>query len=135
MRYVSLEPSVFLFPSTFLGAVSGAYLRYGNTRLDDSLPSVTMTVGKTESVFCMHFTEPAPAGIMWYDPQDRLVSGSSGDAVYQFIADGGRVATLYFKSYQQRQRGTYECRVDSREKIVRLPVCIGEWFELHLQRL
>ena len=85
MRYVSLEPSVFLFPSTFLGAVSGAYLRYGNTRLDDSLPSVTMTVGKTESVFCMHFTEPAPAGIMWYDPQDRLVSGSSGDAVYQFM--------------------------------------------------
>ena len=86
-----------------------------------------MTVGNAESVFCMHFTEPAPAGIMWYDPQGRPVSRSSGDAVYQYGADGGKAAILLFKSYQQRQSGTYACRVDSREKTVMLPVCIGEW--------
>ena len=107
--------------------MSGAYLRYGNTRLDDSLPNVTMTVGNRDSVFCMHFTEPAPAGIMWYNPQDRPVSRSSGDAVYQFSGDGGRVAILRFKSYQQRQSGTYKCRVDIHEKMLMLPVCIGEW--------
>ena len=86
-----------------------------------------MTVGNAESVFCLHPTEPAPDRIMWYDPQGRPVSGNSGDAVYQYGADGGKAAILLFKSYQQRQSGTYACRVDSREKTVMLPVCIGEW--------
>ncbi len=107
--------------------MSAPYLRYGNTQLNASLPNVTMTVGKTESVFCLHPTEPAPAGIMWYDPQGRPVSTASGDAVYQYGADGGKAAFLIFRSYQQRQSGTYVCRVDSREKMVMLPVCIGEW--------
>ena len=107
--------------------MSAAYLRYGNDRLDDSLPNVTMTVGNTDSVFCMRLTEPAPARIIWYNPQGQPVPWSSVVAVYQYGADDGKAAVLRFLSFQQRQSGTYECRVYFRDKMVMLPVCIGEW--------
>ena len=64
------------------------------------------------------------------------MSTDGGNKVYQAAAAGGRVAYLYFQSYQQSQGGKYECRVAvPGNNLEKLPVCIGEWYTLGDVRL
>ena len=110
-------------------AVYGDYLQYGDTRLSDPQPNVTLIVGATiQRVYCVQRTGSVPTSIEWYNPQGQLVSSNSRDVVNQVAgAGGGRVAILTFRSYQQSQGGKYECRVGGPgNNTERLPVCIGE---------
>ena len=107
--------------------MSGAFLQYGSTRLYDTQPNATLTVGATnQRVYCVPATGPEPTSIDWYNPQAQLVSRNNRDEVNQ-AAVGGRASTLTFQSYQQSQGGKYECRVagpgNNTESLL---VCIGE---------
>ena len=54
------------------------------------------------------------------------MSRDGGDVVNQGAVRGiNRASTLTFRSYQQSQGGTYECRVAG-HNTERLAVCIGE---------
>ena len=109
-----------------LTAVFGAYLQYGSTRLFDS-PTVTLTPGRHETLFCLQLTGPVPITIQWYNPEGELVSGNSGHAVHQFVVGQGRAAYLNFRSYSPSHRGRYECRVLHRNNRMEISrVCIGE---------
>ena len=59
------------------------------------------------------------------------MSRDTGDEVYQVRGGRGRVAYLYFQSYQQSHGGKYECRVTGPgNNLKKLPVCIGEQYIL-----
>ena len=108
---------------------SGAYLLYNGTVLSDSTLTVTLTVGKFETVSCVQPTRPVPTSIEWYDPQGQLVSRDGGDRVKQAAENG--TAHLIFHGYQERQGGKYECRVTvSGNNLKKLPVCIRECYTL-----
>ena len=108
---------------------SGAYLLYDGTVLSGSTLTVTLTIGKFETVSCVQPTRPVPTSIEWYDPEDQLVSRDGVDKVKQ-VAENG-TAHLIFHSYQESQRGKYECRVTaSGNNLKKLPVCIGEYYTL-----
>ena len=108
---------------------SGAYLLYNGTVLSGSTLTVTLTVGKFETVSCVPPTGLVPTSTEWYDPQSQLVSRDGGDKVKQ-VAENG-TAHLIFHSYQERQSGKYECRVTvSGKNRKKLPVCIGEHYTL-----
>ena len=112
-----------------LTSESGAYLLYDGTVLYGSPSSVTLTVGKFETVYCVPPTGPVPTSVVWYDPQDQLVSRNSSDMVRQAAKNG--TAHLIFQRYQKSQGGKYECRVDvSGNNLEKLPVCIGECYTL-----
>ena len=88
---------------------------------------MTLTVGKSETVFCLQLTGPVPTAIQWYNPQGQLVSRASRDDVHQFVVGGGKVVYLKFKSYNHSHGGKYECRVAVPGKNVeKLSVHIGE---------
>ena len=94
---------------------------------------MTLTVGDRDRVGCLQRTGPVPTSLAWYDPQGQLVSRYRGDGVFQVRGGRGRVAYLYFRSYQQSQGGRYECRVNvSGNSLEKLPVCIGEWYILRI---
>ena len=93
-------------------SVYGAYLQYGRGGPSDSPLNVTLTVGVSNSVFCVQNTGPLPTSIEWYNPRGQLVSRSGGDEANQALAFGGRTAVLIFQSYQPNQGGKYECKVD-----------------------
>ena len=79
----------------------------------------------------MQTTGPVPTSIEWYDPEGQLVSRNNRKEVNQGGAGSGnnRTALLTFRSYQQSQGGTYECRVASPgNNLERLPVYIGECY-------
>ena len=125
---VALHPSVLVFLLTPLTTVSGAFLQYGNTRLDGSPPNVTLTVGRSERVYCLQPAGPVPTAIEWYNPQGELVSTNTGDEVNQG-GDGGRAALLHFQSYHPNLAGKYECRVTGPgDNLEKLPVWIGECY-------
>ena len=108
---------------------SRANLLYNGTVLSGSTMTVTLTVGKLETVSCVPPTGLVPTSVEWYDPQGQLVSRDSGDNVKQAAENG--TAHLIFHSYQERQGGKYECRVDvSGNNSEKLPVCIGECYTL-----
>ena len=108
---------------------SGAYLLYNGTVLSGSTLTVTLTVGKFETVSCVPHTRPVPTSIEWYNPQGQLVSRDGGDKVKQ-VAENG-TAHLIFQRYQQSQGGKYECRVAvPGNNLKKLPVCIGECYTL-----
>ena len=110
-------------------AVSGAFLQYGSTRQFGSSSNVTLTVGASESVYCVQATGPVPSSIVWLNPQNLLVSRDGRDAVNQQVAGGGRIVHLTFHSYQQSQGGKYECRVAvSWNNTERVPVYICECY-------
>ena len=113
-----------LLPS--LTAVSGAYLQYQTTRVSGN---VTLTPGRRETFFCrQHDGAPVATAIQWYNPEGRLVSRNSGDNVYQFVVDHGRVAYLNFISYNHSLKGRYECRVHhANGSMEPLSVCLGEY--------
>ncbi len=96
-----------------LTAASGAFLQYGSTRLYDTQPNVTLTVGATiRRVYCLQAKGPLPTSIEWYNPQDQLVSRNNREEVNLVAGGGGgRTAVLTYQSYQQSQGGKYECRV------------------------
>ena len=109
--------------------MSGAVLQYGSTRLSDPLPNVMLTVGATnQRVFCVQNTGPVPTSIEWYNPKGQLVPKINRKEVNQGgVGNSSRASILTFRSYQQSQGGTYECRVASPGKnLDRLAVCIGE---------
>ena len=55
------------------------------------------------------------------------MSRNSGDSVYQFVVDHGRVAYLNFISYNHNLKGRYECRVHhANDSVETLSLCIGE---------
>ena len=130
-----------LLPS--LTVVSGAYLQYQTTHLLDSLyfnaldttfvidspGNVTLTPGRRETFFCrQHDGAPVATAIQWYNPEGRLVSRNSGDNVYQFVVDHGRVTYLNFISYNHSLKGKYECRVyHVNEFMETLHLHIGEY--------
>ena len=108
--------------------MSGAYLQYGSTRLSDTHPNVTLTVGAIKQrVLCIQATGPVPTSIEWYNPRGQLVSKNNTEEVNQVAGTGGgRVAVLTFQSYQQSQGGKYECRVAGPgNNTETLPVGIG----------
>ena len=108
---------------------SRAYLLYNGTVLSGSTLTVTLTIGKFETVSCVQPTGLVPTSIEWYDPQGQLVSRDGGDKVKQSAENG--TAHLIFHSYQEIQGGKYECRVNvSGNKLEKLPVCIGEHYTL-----
>ena len=119
----------FLLPPSPI-LVYGAYLRYGSAGLSDSPLNLSLSVWARERVFCLQpeATGPVPTSIEWYNPQGQLVSRDSGDEVNQASVGSGKTAVLTFRSYQQSQRGAYECRVvGPGNNLESLPVCIGEW--------
>ena len=92
---------------------------------------MTLTVGDADRVTCLQPAGPVPTSLVWYDPQGQLVSRDGENEVYQTSAAGGRVALLYFQSYQQSQGEKYECRVSGPgNNLEKLPVCIGECYLL-----
>ena len=104
---------------------------YGGKRLTGSNATVTLIIGAADAVTCVQVAGPPPTSVAWYDPQGQLVSKNSRDEVYQASAGGGRVAYLYFQSYQQSQGGKYECRVTVPGKnLEKRPVWIGECYTL-----
>ena len=109
-------------------AVSGAFLQYDSTRLYDPQSNVTLTVGTIQRVYCVQAIGPLPTSTEWYNPQGQLVSRNNREEVNQgAVRDNNRASTLTFRSYQQSQGGTYECRVagpgNNTESLL---VCIGE---------
>ena len=107
-------------------------MQHGGNLLTGWNVTVTLIVGDADRVECLQLTGPVPTSIAWYDPQGQLVSRDGGDEVYQATGDG-RVAYLYFQSYQQSQGGKYECRVAVPwNKLEKLSVCIGEWYPLEV---
>ena len=106
-----------------------AYLLYNGTVLSGSTLTVTLTVGKFETVSCVQPTGLVPTSIEWYDPQGHLVSRDGGDKVKQAAENG--TARLIFHSYQEIEGGKYECRVNvSCNNFKKLSVCIGEYYTL-----
>ena len=125
---VTLQPSVLAVPLTPLTTVSGAHLQYGTTRLNGSPPNVTLTVGKSERVYCVQPSGPVPTAVEWYNPQSQLVSTDGRDEVNQADASG-RAAYLNFQSYHPSQGGRYECRVTGPgNNLEKVSVCIGECY-------
>ena len=132
MHQLRSSPLSQLFLLTSLTTVSGTFLHYGRTRLNGSLPNVTLTVGGRETVYCLRFPlGPKPTAIEWYNPQGQLVSRDGGDEVNLAVITRGWVylAALTFQNYKQSQGGRYECRVTGPgNNSKKLSVCIGECY-------
>ena len=125
---VTLQSTVLAVPlDTFSSTVSGATLQYDGTIQNSSPPSVMLTVGRRETVYCVQLVGPVLDAIEWYNPQGQVVLRDNQAEVNQAGASRGRAALLNFERYQQSQGGKYGCRVTGPGNYLeKLPVCIGE---------
>lgn len=121
---------------SFICVASGAELRQEDAILTGSPSNVTFNNGTNASVLCQEVGVTVPSELQWYDPHCLPVSTDLSEDVHQLqtvplLGEQGRAVLLVFKSYQESQRGKYECRVrrtvNEASQLQVLPLLVGKW--------